>query len=71
MPLAAAGLLQEIEDPVGSAMRCGLDMASTLIDEVRAGVHAGSRMPVSHQIRSRCLLRHPVDLSPGSREVCF
>jgi adenylate cyclase len=44
--MAAAGLLQEIEDPVGSAVRCGLDMASTLIDanldwEVRVGVHAG------------------------------
>jgi len=44
--MAAAGLLHEIEDPVGSAVRCGLEMASTLIDahlgwEVRVGVHAG------------------------------
>lgn len=44
--MAAAGLLHEIEDPIGSAVRCGLDMASTLIDanldwEVRVGVHAG------------------------------
>jgi CheY-like chemotaxis protein len=44
--MAAAGLLQEIEDPIGSSVRCGLEMASTLIDahlgwEVRVGVHAG------------------------------
>ena len=44
--MAVAGLLQEIEDPVGSAVRCGLEMASTLIDtdlgwEVRVGVNAG------------------------------
>ncbi|HUU65956.1 MAG TPA: adenylate/guanylate cyclase domain-containing protein [Methyloceanibacter sp.] len=44
--MAAAGLLHEIEDPIGSAVRCGLEMASTLIDahlgwEVRVGVHAG------------------------------
>ena len=44
--MAAAGLLHEIDDPVGSAVRCGLEMASTLIDadlgwEVRVGVHAG------------------------------
>ncbi len=44
--MAAAGLLQKIDDPVGSAVRCGLEMASTLIDadlgwEVRVGVHAG------------------------------
>jgi len=44
--MAAAGLLQEVDDPVGSAVRCGLEMASTLIDahlgwEVRVGVHAG------------------------------
>ena len=35
-----------MEDPIGSAVRCGLEMASTLIDahlgwEVRVGVHAG------------------------------
>ncbi|HZJ12218.1 MAG TPA: response regulator, partial [Methyloceanibacter sp.] len=40
--MAAAGLLQEVDDPVGSAVRCGLEMASTLIDahlgwEVRVG----------------------------------
>ena len=44
--MAAGGLLQEIQDPIGSAVRCGLEMASTLIDarlgwEVRVGVHAG------------------------------
>ena len=44
--MAVAGLLHEVEDPVGSAVRCGLEMASTLIDadlgwEVRVGVHAG------------------------------
>jgi adenylate cyclase len=44
--MAAAGLLQEVEDPIGSAVRCGLEMAQTLTDahldwEVRAGVHAG------------------------------
>ncbi len=44
--MAAAGLLQEVEDPVAAAVRCGLEMASTLIDanldwEVRVGVHAG------------------------------
>lgn len=44
--MAAGGLLHEIQDPIGSAVRCGLEMASTLIDarlgwEVRVGVHAG------------------------------
>ena len=44
--MAAAGLLQHVEDPVRAAVRCGLEMASTLIDahldwEVRVGVHAG------------------------------
>ena len=44
--MAAAGLLNEVEDPIGSAVRCGLEMASTTIDaqlgwEVRVGVHAG------------------------------
>jgi len=44
--MAAGGLLQEVEDPIGSAVRCGLEMASTLIDahlgwEVRVGVHSG------------------------------
>jgi class 3 adenylate cyclase len=44
--MAAAGLLHKIDDPVGSAVRCGLEMTSTLIDahlgwEVRVGVHAG------------------------------
>ncbi len=44
--MAAAGLLQDINDPIGSAIRCGLEMTSTLIDadlgwEVRVGVHAG------------------------------
>jgi class 3 adenylate cyclase len=44
--MAAAGLLQTVDDPVGRAVRCGLEMTSTLIDahlgwEVRVGVHAG------------------------------
>jgi adenylate cyclase len=44
--MAAAGLLHEVKDPIGSAVRCGLEMASTLIDahlgwEVRVGVHSG------------------------------
>lgn len=44
--MAAGGLLQENDDPIGSAVRCGLEMATTLIDaqldwEVRVGVHAG------------------------------
>jgi adenylate cyclase len=44
--MAVAGLLHEVEDPVGSAVRCGLEMASTLVDadlgwEVRVGVNAG------------------------------
>ena len=44
--MAAAGLLHHVDDPVRSAVRCGLEMASTLIDahldwEVRVGVHAG------------------------------
>jgi adenylate cyclase len=44
--MAVAGLLQKVNDPVGSAVRCGLEMTSTLIDahlnwEVRIGVHAG------------------------------
>jgi len=44
--MAAAGLLQKVNDPVGSAVRCGLEMTSTLIDahlgwEVRVGVHTG------------------------------
>jgi adenylate cyclase len=44
--MAVAGLLQKVNDPIGSAVRCGLEMTSTLIDanlnwEVRIGVHAG------------------------------
>ena len=44
--MAAAGLLHQLDDPVRAAVRCGLEMASTLIDahldwEVRVGVHAG------------------------------
>jgi class 3 adenylate cyclase len=44
--MAAAGLLHKVDDPLGSAVRCGLEMASTMIDahlgwEVRVGVHAG------------------------------
>jgi len=44
--MAAAGLLNEVEDPIGASVRCGLEMASTMIDahlgwEVRVGVHAG------------------------------
>jgi len=44
--MAVAGLLQTVEDPLGRAVRCGLEMASTTIDadlgwEVRVGVNAG------------------------------
>jgi adenylate cyclase len=44
--MAAGGLLQELKDPIGAAIRCGLEMASTLIDaqlgwEARVGVNAG------------------------------
>jgi class 3 adenylate cyclase len=44
--MAVAGLLHKVDDPLGSAVRCGLEMTSTLIDahlgwEVRVGVHAG------------------------------
>ena len=44
--MAAAGLLREADDPLGSAVRCGLQMATTSIDAqlgwaVRVGVHVG------------------------------
>jgi len=44
--MAAAGLLNDVDDPVRRAVRCGLEMASTLIDAdlgwtVRVGAHAG------------------------------
>jgi adenylate cyclase len=44
--MAAAGLLQKVEEPIASAVRCGLEMATTLIDahlgwEVKVGVHSG------------------------------
>ena len=44
--MAAAGLLNTVEHPIGAAVRCGLEMSSTMIDahlgwEVRVGVHAG------------------------------
>jgi CheY-like chemotaxis protein len=44
--MAAAGLLHKIDDPIASALRCGLEMATTLIDahlgwEVKVGVHSG------------------------------
>lgn len=44
--MAVAGLLQEMKDSLGAALRCGLEMASTLVDsqlgwEVRVGVQAG------------------------------
>ena len=44
--MAAAGLLQKVNDPLIAAVRCGLEMTSTLIDahlgwEVRVGVHSG------------------------------
>jgi adenylate cyclase len=44
--MAAAGLLHHVDDPVGAAVRCGLEMSQTMIDahlgwEVRVGVHAG------------------------------
>jgi class 3 adenylate cyclase len=45
--MAAAGLLNDVEDPIGAAVRCGLEMASTTIDAhlgwtVQGGVHAGA-----------------------------
>jgi adenylate cyclase len=44
--MAVAGLLHKLDDPVGAAVRCGLEMTSTLINaqpgwEVRVGMHAG------------------------------
>ena len=44
--MAATGLLNEVKDPIGATIRCGLEMAATLIDAnlgwtVRVGVHAG------------------------------
>ena len=44
--MAAAGLLHKIDDPIVAAVRCGLEMGSTLVDahlgwEVRVGVHSG------------------------------
>jgi class 3 adenylate cyclase len=44
--MAAAGLLRQIDDPIGRAVRCGLEMSSTLIDtdlgwEIRVGIHVG------------------------------
>jgi class 3 adenylate cyclase len=44
--MAVGGLLHKVDDPLGSAVRCGLEMTSTIIDahldwEVRVGVHAG------------------------------
>ena len=44
--MAVAGLLHKVKDPIGSAVRCGLEMVSTLIDaqlgwDVRVGVHSG------------------------------
>ena len=44
--MAVAGLLHKVDDPVGSAVRCGLEMISSLLDaelnwEVRIGIHAG------------------------------
>src|SRR6185295_9227714 len=44
--MAVAGLLHKVDDPVGRAVRCGLEMSSTTLDaqldwEVRVGVHAG------------------------------
>ena len=44
--MAVAGLLHKVNDPIGSAVSCGLEMLSTLVDarlnwEVRVGVHAG------------------------------
>ncbi|MFO7478500.1 MAG: adenylate/guanylate cyclase domain-containing protein [Methyloceanibacter sp.] len=44
--MAVGGLLHKIDDPLGCAVRCGLEMTTTLIEahldwEVRVGVHAG------------------------------
>jgi adenylate cyclase len=44
--MAAGGLLNHVADPLGAAVRCGLEMAATSIDarlgwKVKVGVHAG------------------------------
>ena len=44
--MSAAGLLNEIDDPLRAAINCGLEMSSVLIDanlgwEVRVGIHIG------------------------------
>jgi len=44
--MAAAGLLHKVDEPIAAALRCGLEMATTLIDahlgwEVKVGVHSG------------------------------
>jgi adenylate cyclase len=44
--MAAAGLLNEVEDPLRAALRCGLEMAAITVEselgwQVRVGVHAG------------------------------
>ena len=50
--MAAAGLLRKVDNPVERAVRCGLEMTSTLIDahlgwEVRVGLHAALWWPAS------------------------
>ncbi len=45
--MAAGGLLNEVKDPIGSAVRCGLEMASTSID-----AHLGWEVQGRHPCRT-------------------
>ena len=73
--MAVAGLLHKVNDPIGSAVRCGLEMTSTLVDaqlnwEVRVGVHAGpgcGRRRGPGALPVRYLGRHRQCRSPLSR----
>ena len=52
--MAAAGLLKQTDDPLGSAVLCGLQMATTSIDAqlgwaVRVGVHVGPVVAIRRQ----------------------
>ena len=67
--MAAAGLLQEVDDPIGAAVHSGLEMASTLIDaqldwDVRVGVHAG---PVVAGVVGRSVISSISGATPSTR----